>query len=56
MVCTLYHNCLSLSEFVKKYGKEAFLLMDNHITITLKFPYEININNINNKRNLAPYK
>ena len=31
-------------EIVKKYGKEAFSLMDNHITVTLKFPYEININ------------
>ncbi len=43
-------------EIVKKYGKEDFSLMDNHITVTLKFPYEININNINSERNLAPSK
>ena len=30
--------------------------MDNHITVTLKFPYEINMNNVNSETNLAPSK
>ena len=55
-LATIEQTGHGVPKIVKKYGKDAFSLMDNHITVTLKFPYEININNVNNERNLAPSK
>lgn len=28
-------------EIVKKYGREAFSITENHIVVTLKFPFEL---------------
>ncbi len=34
-------------EIVKKYGKEAFEITNNHITVKLKFPFDISSTNLN---------
>lgn len=34
-------------EIVKKYGKEAFEITNNHITVKFMFPYSMSSNNIN---------